>query len=86
MDDTHFGPTVNCNRAQVVTFLWRAAEMPASSATSDFSDVEAGLWYEAPINWAVEKGITNGMGDGTFGINTVCNRAQAVTFLFRAFA
>ena len=86
MDATHFGPNVDCNRAQVVTFLWRAANKPASTATSDFSDVEAGLWYEAAINWAVENEITNGMGDGTFGINTNCNRAQAVTFLYRAFA
>ena len=85
IDDTHFGPIIECNRAQVVTFLWRAMNKPASSTFSDFTDVVAGQWYEAPINWAVEKGITNGMGDGIFGVNTVCNRAQVVTFLYRTY-
>ena len=56
------------------------------TSTNSFSDVTAGLWYEAPINWAVGAGVTNGMGDGTFGINNPCNRAQAVTFMFRALA
>ena len=82
---TEFGSYQNCNRAQVVTFLYRANGNPEFSATEcPFTDVVADMWYEAPILWAVENEITNGMGDGTFGVNGVCNRAQVVTFLFRA--
>ena len=56
------------------------------TGTNSFTDVQAGMWYEAPINWAVGAGVTNGMGDGTFGINNPCNRAHAVTFMYRALA
>ncbi len=84
---TEFSPTKECNRAQVVTFLHRAMGSPeVTSAENPFSDVDASAWYGAPIAWAVEKGITNGMGDGTFGIDRECNRAQVVTFLYRAYA
>ena len=85
-DATHFGPNVSCNRAQVVTFLWRAQNSPAASAANSFADVEAGAWYEAPINWAVENTITSGLSATQFGANTVCNRAQIVTFLYRTFS
>ncbi len=82
-----FNPMGVTNRAQAVTFLYRAMGNPQVTGTSNpFSDVVAGAWYEAPILWAVEKGVTNGMGDGTFGINNPCNRAHAVTFLFRAYS
>ena len=85
LDPTHFGPLAICNRAQVVTFLYRANGNPAVATTEcPFTDVEAGKWYEAPILWAVENGITNGMGDGTFGVDGICNRAHVVTFLYRA--
>ena len=85
-DATHFNPMGVCNRAQVVTFLYRAMGNPeVTAAECPFTDVEAGLWYEAPILWAVKTGITNGMGDGTFGVNGICNRAQVVTFLYRAY-
>ena len=83
---TEFGAYGVTNRAQAVTFLWRYLGELESDTTSDFTDVAAGAWYEAPINWAVENGVTNGMGDGTFGITGDCNRAQAVTFLYRAIA
>ncbi|MBQ7230157.1 MAG: S-layer homology domain-containing protein, partial [Oscillospiraceae bacterium] len=83
---TTFSPMGVTNRAQAVTFLWRYLDEPTSTATNDFTDVVAGMWYEAPINWAVENGVTNGMGDGTFGINNPCNRAHAVTFMYRALA
>ena len=86
ISDTEFGPYATTNRAQAVTFLWRYLNKPASTATNSFSDVVAGEWYEAPINWAVEKGVTNGMGDGTFGVEGLCNRAHAVTFLYRTLA
>ena len=81
---TEFGAYSVTNRAQAVTFLWRYLGQPESTGSNSFTDVVAGMWYEAPINWAVENGVTNGMGDGTFGINGNCNRAQAVTFLYRA--
>ena len=83
---TTFSPFGKCNRAQVVTFLWRAQKSPASSAEVSFTDVQPGQFYSTAVAWAVEKNITNGMGDGTFGINTICNRAQVVTFLYRAMA
>ena len=83
---THFGPFAYCNRAQVVTFLYRAMGSPAIAATEcPFNDVADGAWYEAPILWAVENSITNGMGAGLFGVNTICNRAQVVTFLYRTY-
>ena len=86
LDATHFGPFAYCNRAQVVTFLHRAMGNPqAGAGQSPFTDVEAGAWYEAPVLWAVEKGITNGMGGGLFGTGSICNRAQVVTFLYRAY-
>ena len=83
---TTFSPFGKCNRAQVVTFLWRAQKSPASTAEVSFTDVQPGQFYSTAVAWAVEKNITNGMGDGTFGINTICNRAQVVTFLYRAMA
>ncbi len=85
LDATHFGPYANCNRAQVVTFLWRTMGEPASAAEVGFTDVVDGQFYAEPVAWAVENGITNGMGDGTFGVNGICNRAQVVTFLYRAY-
>ena len=83
MDDTHFGPTITCNRAQVVTFLWRAQGSQPSSAEVSFSDVQPGQFYSTAVAWAVEHEITKGMGDGIFGTETPCNRAQVVTFLYR---
>ena len=82
---TTFGPDSLCNRAQVVTFLWRAKGEPVAMATGNpFSDVKADAWYGPAVLWAAENGITNGMGSGSFGISTICNRAQVVTFLHRA--
>ena len=81
-----FSPMKECNRAQVVTFLWRAMGSPDSAAEVSFVDVQPGQFYSTAVAWAVEKGITNGMGDGNFGINTTCNRAQVVTFLYRTLA
>ena len=87
LDATHFGPFAYCNRAQVVTFLYRAMGSPdVSTASCPFTDVQAGQWYERPILWAVENGITNGMSATSFGVGSICNRAQVVTFLYRTFA
>ena len=85
VDAEHFGPMGVCNRAQVVTFLWRAAGSPEPQSTEHpFNDVVQGSFYENAVLWAVEQGITNGLTADTFGPNTVCNRAQVVTFLNRA--
>ena len=84
VDEQHFGPFGMCNRAQVVTFLWRAAGAPVSGGENPFTDVEEGTWYTDAVLWAVENGITNGLTETTFGPGEVCNRAQVVTFLWRA--
>ena len=87
LDATHFGPGVPCNRAQVVTFLWRTAGSPEpTSANNPFTDVEAGQFCFDAVLWAVEQGITNGVSDTEFGAAGICNRAQIVTFLYRTFA
>ena len=82
---TEFGPFALCNRAQVVTFLWRSQNSPDSSAEVSFTDVKAGQFYTTAVAWAVEKGITNGISATEFGVGGICNRAQVVTFLYRAF-
>ena len=85
-DATHFSPLTPCNRATVVTFLWRAAREPAASGTIPFTDVPADSWYAAPVLWAQASGITTGLSPTEFGATAICNRAQVVTFLYRAFA
>ena len=82
----YFNPYGQCNRAQVVTFLWRAMNKPESEAEVTFPDVPVGEFYFDAVAWAVEKGITTGLDDGTFGSLNVCNRTQVVTFLYRALA
>ncbi|MBR2423020.1 MAG: S-layer homology domain-containing protein, partial [Oscillospiraceae bacterium] len=79
-------PTMDCNRAQVVTFLWRAMGKPGHSATeSEFTDVtNPGAFYYDAVLWASENEITTGMKDGTFGVAGTCTRGQVVTFLYRA--
>ena len=56
-----------------------------AATENPFADVQPGQFYTDAVAWAVEKGVTNGMGDGTFGIGSICNRAQVVTFLYRAY-
>jgi len=79
-----FAPNQPCTRAQIVTFLWRAAGSPAPKSMSSFADVPADAFYAKAVAWAVENGITGGTGDGKFSPDATCNRAQSVTFLFRA--
>ena len=84
VDPTHFGPNMLCNRAQVVTFLWRIMEQPAPGLTEHpFTDVDAGSFYEKPVLWALENGITTGATATTFNPVGQCLRAQVVTFLHR---
>ena len=79
-----FAPNQPCTRAQIVTFLWRAAGSPAPKNMSSFADVPADAFYAKAVAWAVENGITGGTGDGKFSPNATCTRAQSVTFLYRA--
>ncbi|MEE0233914.1 MAG: S-layer homology domain-containing protein [Faecalibacterium prausnitzii] len=79
-----FGPNQPCTRAQIVTFLWRAAGSPEPKAMSSFADVSTDAYYAKAVAWAVENGLTTGTGDGKFSPDATCTRAQSVTFLFRA--
>ena len=82
--DTAFSPEAFCSRAQIVTFLWRAAGEPAAQHPSAFQDVPSGVYYHEPVDWAAGSGITDGTGPDTFSPNSICTRAQVVTFLYRA--
>ncbi len=84
LSDTMFGPYESCTRAQIVTFLWRAAGSPEPKTASSFSDVPASAYYAKAVAWAIENGITNGMTETTFAPNATCTRGQSVTFLYRA--
>ena len=79
-----FAPNQPCTRAQIVTFLWRAAGSPAPKNMSSFADVPADAFYAKAVAWAVENGITGGTGDGKFSPDATCTRAQIVTFLWRS--
>jgi len=84
LDEAHFGPDAVCNRAQVVTFLWRAAGRPVfEDAVNPFCDVPADSFYEEAVLWAYQSGITTGTDAVHFSPAAPCNRAQVVTFLHR---
>lgn len=80
---TTFSPNASCTRAQIVTFLWRAAGSPKVNVDIPFIDVQPGAYYYDALLWAVEQGITSGTSATTFSPDTICTRAQAVTFLYR---
>ena len=84
LTDTMFGPYESCTRAQIVTFLWRAAGSPEPKTASSFTDVPVSTYYAKAVAWAVENGITNGMTETTFAPDATCTRGQSVTFLYRA--
>ena len=84
LSDTMFGPYESCTRAQIVTFLWRAAGSPEPKTVSSFTDVPASAYYAKAVAWAVENGITNGMTVTMFAPDATCTRGQSVTFLYRA--
>ena len=82
---TTFSPDAACTRAQIVTFLYRAAGSPAVKSTvNPFTDVSASDYYYNAVLWAVENGITTGTSETMFSPNESCTRAQCVTFLYRA--
>ena len=78
-----FGPGLRCTRAQIVTFLWKAAGAPEPTRTVSFADVPEGSWYAKAVAWACENGITAGTSPSSFSPNALCTRAQAATFLWR---
>lgn len=80
-----FGANLPCTRAQIVTFLWRAAGSPEPKGMSGFVDVSADAYYAKAVAWAVEQGIVSGTSATTFSPDAVCTRAQSVAFLYRAF-
>ena len=84
ISDTLFVPAKTCTRAQVVTFLWRAAGSPEPTKTENpFTDVKRDAYYYKAVLWALEKGITSGTSATTFAPEAVVSRAQVVTFQWR---
>ena len=79
-------PNGTIDRAQMVTMLWRAAGQPTAGGTANFTDVPADSYYANAVSWAVEGGITDGVGGGHFDPNSTCTRAQIATFLWRTMA
>ena len=83
--DGKFSPKQTCTREQIVTFLWKAAGAPEPKSTENpFTDVKSRQYYYKAVLWAVENGITGGVGEGRFGVGQTCTREQAVSFLWRA--
>ena len=78
-------PNGTIDRAQMVTMLWRAAGQPTAGGTANFTDVPADSYYANAVSWAVEGGITDGVGGGRFDPTATCTRAQIVTFLYRSY-
>ena len=77
-------PNGTINRAQMVTMLWRAMGQPAAASGASFADVPADSYYAQAVAWAIENGITAGVGGGRFDPNSTCTRAQIATFLARS--
>ena len=82
--DSLFAPSQPCTRAQIVTFLWRAAGSPVVNYAMELSDVAEDVYYAEAVRWALSEGITTGAGESSFSPDATCTRAQAVTFLARA--
>ena len=77
-------PNASINRAQMVTMLWRAVGQPTAGGTANFIDVPADAYYAGAVSWAVENGITTGVGNGRFDPTATCTRAQIAAFLARS--
>ena len=83
VNETSFAPNAGCTRAQMVTFLWRAAGKPWASANRHFSDVAEGAYYKDAIEWAIAAGITNGVSETVFDPNGAVTREQLASFIYR---
>ena len=79
-----FSPEAPCTRAQIVTFLWRAAGSPVVNYAMNLSDVAGDAYYAEAVRWALSEGITTGTSADQFSPDATCTREQAVTFLYRA--
>lgn len=84
VDGLHFAPDEICTRAQAVTFLWRLYGSPEPESYQSFADVQPAAWYAKAVQWARQKGISEGIGGGKFGPEEPCTRAEIVTFLWNA--
>ena len=82
-DAVHFSPDASCTRAQLVTFLWRAAGKPVVNYAMNFTDVESGAYCAEAVLWAASLGIVDGYGDGRFGTNDFVTREQVAAMLYR---
>ena len=78
-----FDPDKVCSRAQIITFLWRAAGQPETSAPVSFADIACGSYYEKAVQWAASQGIARGVSSSAFAPDLPVTRAEAVTFLWR---
>ena len=78
-----FAPNQPCTRAQIVTFLWRAAGSPVVNYLMPFTDVDEGAYYAEAVRWAASCGIVTGLTETTFGTDSVCTRAQAAAMIYR---
>ena len=78
-----FAPNQPCTRAQIVTFLWRAAGSPVVNYLMLFTDVDEGAYYAEAVRWAASTGIVTGLTETTFGTDSVCTRAQAAAMIYR---
>ena len=78
-----FAPNQPCTRAQIVTFLWRAAGSPVVNYPMPFTDVDEGAYYAEAARWAASTGIVTGLTETTFGTDSVCTRAQAAAMIYR---
>jgi len=85
ISENAFGPHQTCTRAQIVTFLYAAKDRPKVTGVSRFADVADTDWYARPVTWAMENKVTSGIGNGNFGPDQVCTRAQVVTFLSKVY-
>ena len=83
VSETAFAPDTSCTRAQIVTFLWRAQQSPASSGENPFTDVSAAAYYYNAVLWAVENDVAKGVSETAFAPNDNCTRAQIVTLIYR---
>ena len=83
-DKNHFSPNKACTRAEIVTFLWRAAKQPNENCNIPFTDIKLGSWYEKAVRWGYAYGIAKGVTETSFNPNKSCTRAEAVTLLERS--
>ena len=83
VSETAFAPDAGCTRAQIVTFLWRAQQSPASGGENPFTDVPADAYYAQAVAWAVENGAAKGVNETAFAPDDNCTRAQIVTMIYR---